>query len=82
MILRQSFGSYPQVDRVYAYDPFLGRASVRFRFTDGTLSIDTVSVSDLEAIAEPGGVYGDVDKAIRSFGPAIITHSPDLIGKK
>lgn len=60
MTLQANYGSHQRVQRVFAFDPASGTASVlwRNRF-DGSESIETVSLGELEAI-DRDGRYGDV----------------------
>ncbi len=48
--IRRNSGSYPEVKTVLAYDKSRGIVGVRLRYSDGMEELDTLSLSELEAI--------------------------------
>lgn len=51
--LRRNDGSYPEVVKVFAYDPRAGIVLVLLKYVDGALCLDKLSVlTELEAIDE------------------------------
>lgn len=71
--IRSNFGSFPVVERVYAYDAFTGYASVKF--AGDPARIETVSLKELEAIrpaADGKREFVDLDGALRIVAGEVI----------
>jgi hypothetical protein len=71
VILQLNFGSHQRVTRVYCYDPYTRRASVRLRSEYGTGdAIDTIGLEELEALR--AGKFIDVAQVVVSMAREII----------
>jgi hypothetical protein len=66
VILRCNFGSYSEVLRVFAYDPWDGTALVLLRSSDGAKFLAREDTGSLEAILDDEAhTYADLDSTLR-----------------
>lgn len=70
-MLRANWGSRPEILDVYAYDPAVGNALVRWKRTDGTLLLGETRLAELEALGTSGKLL-DVDVVLRSMAGVIL----------
>jgi hypothetical protein len=64
--LRCNYGSFAEVIRVYAYDPWEGTALVKVRFSDGGIALGREEVDELEAIYDDENrTFADVKAELR-----------------
>jgi hypothetical protein len=63
-VLRANWGSYPAVERVFAYDPRLGVALVLYRHADGSGHLGEATTAELEAV-KPDRTFADADAILR-----------------
>lgn len=69
--LRANYGSHAEVVRVFAYDPWEGKALCLFRYGGGDdsgpwMALSSATASDLEAIHDdPQGTFADVKTELR-----------------
>ncbi len=69
--LRRTGGSYPTVKAVLAYSEQTGDVAIRLQYLDGTEGLDTVPLSELEAL-DGNNRYVPVEPIVRARAGAII----------
>lgn len=62
--IRQNFGSFPVLIRVFAYDPSLGTVLARVKYPDNSTGICQYAQTELEAVDE-NRTYQDLKEHLR-----------------
>ena len=70
-LLRVNAGSYPTVDRVYAYDPEMGKALVLLVYPGNDRQLSEVTVGELEAL-DPDRKFVPVEDVLKTRAVSIL----------